>query len=147
MYLISRLGVLVVFCAMMMGACQNPPANVANALCKPAHVEQPPAPPGVLCEGDLDANGQPFCEQVGCTGEFKQVPVAGACGGIVPASGSSGCRENHGTVDLEVKVYFAYCILLVAENRCECRLRQKTDPVSGEPVTELKSDVCECRNI
>lgn len=131
----------------LVGACPYPPTVINNQRCSPAHVEQPEAPSGILCEGEIDIYGTPYCEPVNCEGEFTQTPEPGNCGGTAPASGSSGCRQNHGTVDLELKVYIAYCDLLVEDNQCKCKLRQPTDPVTGMPRTKWERDVCECRNI
>lgn len=123
------------------GACPHPPSNVNSAKCHPAHLEEPNAPAGVLCNGD---NGD--CEAVNCAGTFTQVAVAGYCGGLTPASGATFCRENHGSVDLWKKVYSAYCCVDAGCN-CGCRLKQKTDPQTGQPMTSLTSDVCECRDL
>ena len=129
------------------GACPQSPSFVDSTRCNPAHIDQPPAPGGILCRGEVDANGVAYCEPVNCEGEFKQVSNDGSCGGSLPKSGRTGCTDNYGSVDHELKVYHAYCILVVSTYSCSCRLKQNTDPVTGLPQTEWKQDVCECRDI
>lgn len=136
--------IIMLALTIMTGACPHAPSNVANAKCTPAHLDQPNIPAGQLCHYDIRYEE---CEEVNCVGTFTQIAVSGYCGGLSPASGMIGCRENHGSVDLWKKVYSAFCPWDSANRVCDCRLKQQTDPVTGQPVSSITRDVCECTNI
>ena len=133
-------GLAILGLGVLAGACPHEPSYVDGSKCKPAHLDKPNKPAGQLCRFNIQTEE---CEEVNCTGTFTEIAATGFCAGATPASGKIGCTDNYGSVDLWKKVYSAYC----TGDPCGCWLRQQTDPVTGQPMTTITTDVCDCRDV